>query len=74
MYEFVRDMVILAVTITVVVLCIVCVIVIYIVCCFPLQACNQRRDSRLESAQRDTDNRFQQDNEENGEVRASDLS
>ena len=74
MYEFVRDVVILAATITVVVLCIVCVIVICIVCCFPLQACNQRRDSRLESAQRDTDNRFQQDNEENGEVRASDLS
>ena len=74
MYEFVRDVVILAVTITVVILCIVCVIVICIVCCFPFQACNQRIDSRLESAQRDTETQFQQDNEAIGEVRARDLS
>ena len=74
MFESVRDIVILAVTITVV-LCTVCVIVICIVCSFPHQACNQRRDSRLQSTQRDTQSRFGQDGEESGEVNgARDLS
>ena len=75
MLEFVRDIVILLVTITIVVLCIVCVIVICIVCCFPRQACNQRRESRLQSTQRDIESRLGQDDEESGEDnRVRDLS
>ena len=74
MLEFVRDIVILVVTITVVVLCIICVIVICIVCFYPRQARDQRRDSRLQSTQRDIESQPEQDNEESGDDRTRDLS
>ena len=74
MLELVRDIVILAVTICVVVLCIICVIVICIVCCCPHQACGQRRDSRLQSMQRDIESQLGQGDVESGQVRARNLS
>ena len=74
MLELVRDIVILAVTIFVIVLCIICVIVICKVCCCPHQACGQRRDSRLQSIQRDIESRLGQGDVESGQVRARNLS
>jgi hypothetical protein len=74
MLEFVRDIVILVVTISVVVLSIICVIVICIVCCYPCQVYDLRGDSRLRSTQRDIENQLGQDEEENGDIRARDLS